>query len=189
MPAARQRRATSCLPTPRVSSSVFMSCLRRIWNEPRMMRNSSASLGTSTGGRSRRRKRTSMLSTSGRGQNAAARTVMSGSNSAWYRANSVSDPYSGVPAAAGTRPGTDLDRHVVLAQVAMVDDAIGQVLANQEVLSESPARGQPALGEHPLQAREPAALERRPLADVARGSPAPRRVGNASRGGHACLTG
>ena len=40
------------------------------WNEPRMMRNSSASLGTSTGGCSRRKKRTSMLSTSGRGQNA-----------------------------------------------------------------------------------------------------------------------
>ena len=43
-----------------------------------MMRNSSAS-GASTGGRSRMKKRTSIESTSGRGQNAPERSVMSGS--------------------------------------------------------------------------------------------------------------
>ncbi len=54
-----------------------------MWNAPRMMRNSSASSGTSTGGRSRIRNRTSILSTSGRGQNAEARTAISGSSRAW----------------------------------------------------------------------------------------------------------
>src|SRR5205807_1250317 len=66
--------------------------------------------------------------------------------------------------------GPDLHRHIVLAQVRVLDDPLGRVLAHQEVLAETLARREPARGERVLDPLELAlaCLARRPLAHVLR---------------------
>src|SRR5262249_21708996 len=70
----------------------------------------------------------------------------------------------------------DLDGDVVFAQMGVLDDAVGEILADQEVLAEALARREPTHGECLLHARQLGAFLRRALAYVARGPTSSRIV-------------
>jgi len=69
--------------------------------------------------------------------------------------------------------GADLDHHVVIANARLLDDALGEVGAREEVLAEALARAQAAAGERHLEPRWLGAFRLRPLANVRRGAAAP----------------